>query len=221
MATTRRDLLAVSAGCGTDQTMIPTSIHEIDPNVRCGFPDIPVTSHLGEQLRFYEDVVRDRVFVLNFFSTDDDRLSRQTAKLGDVARALGDMLGRQVSMSSITIDPENDTVERLAEFAAEHNTPPGWRFLRVSGEDAAVLAQRMYRFNRGAAAGMGRLAFYGNGINGGRVWGTFPVGITPEDAVHRIKGIVQHPKGRIPKRAGPAKRDGRDQVYAWSARIRA
>jgi len=221
MPTTRRDLLAASAGCGTDQTVIPTSIHEIDPNVRCGFPDIPVVSHTGEALRFYEDIIRDKIFVLNFFSLGDDRLSRQTAKLVEVARLLGDKLGRDVFMASVTVDPENDTVERLAEFAREHGVPNGWRFLRVSGQDAAILAQRMYHFNRGAAAGMGRLAFYGNGRGGDRVWGTFPVGITPEDAAHRINGLIQEKPGRIPKRAGPAKRHGGDRVYAWSARVRA
>jgi len=221
MPTTRRDLLAASAGCGTDQTIIPTSIHEIDPNVRCGFPDIPVVSHTGETLRFYEDVIHEKIFVLNFFSIGDDRLSRQTAKLVEVAKLLGDKLGREVFMASVTVDPEHDTVERLAAFAQKHGAPPGWRFLRVSGEDAAVLAQRMYHFNRGAAAGMGRLAFYGNGRGGDRVWGTFPVGISPEDALHRINGLIQHKRGRVPQRAGPAKRHGGDQVYTWSARVRA
>jgi len=220
MTTTRRDLLAVSAGCGTDETIIPTSIHEIDPNVRCGFPDIPVTAHTGEKLRFYEDIIQEKVFVVNFFSISDDRLHKQTEKLGEVARKLGGKLGREVFMASITVDPENDTMERLAAFAREHNTPNGWRFLRVSGEDAAVIAQRMYHFNRGAAAGMGRLAFYGNGKGNGRVWGTFPVGITADDAVHRINGLIGRKKDALPKRAGPARRDGSDQKYAWSARCR-
>jgi len=221
MTTTRRDLLAVSAGCGTDQTIIPTSIEEIDPRVRCGFPDIPVTSHRGEKLRFYEDIIRDKAFVVNFFSIGDDRYHKQTEMLSEVAQKLGDKLGRDVFMASITVDPENDTVDRLAEFAREHKASEGWRFLRVSGKDAAILAQRMYHFNRGASAGMGRLAFYGNGKGNGRVWGTFPVGITAEDAVHRINGILGQKKERIPKRAGPAKRNGSDKKYAWSARARA
>lgn len=219
MTKTRRDLLnEAAANCGNVQPLTATSIHEIDLNVRCGFPDIAMVSHKGESLKFYEDAIANRAFLVNFFSLEDDATHAQTVRLVKVANLLKDRLGRDFYMTSVTVDPDNDTVERLAEWADKHKVPDGWRLVRMKGEDAAVLAQRMFHFNRGASAGMGRLGFYGNGMNGNRVWGTFPIAATPEDAAQRVRCLMPQEKPKFPVRAGPAKAS--DRVYPWSFRCR-
>jgi len=217
MTTTRRQLLNGAAECGTGEVLTPTSVNEIDLNVRCGFPDIVFEAHTGEKLRFYEDRIQNKAFLVHFFSIEDDSTHEQIAKLKKIADQVGDKLGRDIHFTSISVDPENDTVERLAAFAEQHGVPAkGWKLIRVEGEDAALLAQRMYHFNRGAAVGMGRIAFYGNGIGKARVWGTFPVSILPEDAAHRLSWIMPKKRHAGLRRAGPAKPG--QAAYSWNHR---
>ncbi len=219
MSATRRNILNAARSCSAGEGLLPTSVHEIDPNVNCGFPDITAVDHEGRKIRFFEDRIQGRVFLLNFFSISDDAVSGQTAALAKTVRALGDRIGREVFVTSVTVDPENDTVERLAEHAKKHGAPEGWSFVRMGGLDAAVVAQRMYHFNRGASAGMGRLVFYGSAVGDQRVWGTFPTHARPEDAAFRVSGLMPRPKPAKMRRAGPA-RPG-ENAYPWNHRAHA
>lgn len=216
MSTTRRQLLSGAAQCGPDEVLTPTSIHELDPNVRCGFPDITAVNHKGEKVRFFEDRIQGKVFMVNFFSTDDDKVHFQTSHIANIVKALGSKVGTEVFVTSVSVDPVNDTVERLAEYAKEHDAPEGWDFIRMGGEDSALLAQRMYHFNRGASVGMGRLVFYGNALNNSRIWGTFPAKVRVEDAVHRIGWMLPRKKPAIPQIGGPALPG--QEAYAWNHR---
>lgn len=205
--------------CG--QIADPTAIHDLDPNVRCGFPAADMIAHTGEKLRFYEDRIANKVFVVNFMSIRDETRHATTERLVKTMKILGDRVKHPVHVSTITVDPGHDSVELLAEYAQKYDLPENWLFLRTHEEKAALIAERMYHFNRGVtnAGGMGRLAFYGNGMNGNRMWGTFPVGITAEDAALRISTLCPQEKPRIPVRAGPARPD--EKVYPWSFRARA
>lgn len=219
MSTTRRQLLSGAAQCGPNETLTPTSVHQLDLNVRCGFPDIRAQAHTGETVRFYEDRIQNKVFMVNFFSIDDDKAHVQTASIAKIVEALGDKVGRDVFVTSISVDPVNDTIEKLAAYAKEHNVPEGWKLIRAAGEDPALLAQRMYHFNRGASVGMGRLVFYGNAIGKARVWGTFPAKVTPEDAAHRVSWMLPRKKPASPQMAGPSL-PGKS-AYAWNHRAMA
>ncbi|GAK33403.1 SCO1/SenC family protein [alpha proteobacterium Q-1] len=216
MSTTRRQLLSGAAQCGPNESLTPTSVHQLDLNVRCGFPDVRAVSHTGEPVRFYEDRMQNKIFMVNFFSIDDDKMHSQTAHIAKIVEGLGDKVGRDVFITSITVDPINDTVERLAEHAREFNAPDGWMFMRAAGEEPAMLAQRMYHFNRGASVGMGRLVFYGNATGNARIWGTFPAKITTQDAVHRISWMLPSKKPAAPQLAGPSL-PGKS-AYAWNHR---
>ncbi len=216
MTTTRRQLLNASAECGTGEVLTPTSINVIDPNVRCGFPDLVAEAHTGETVRFYEDRIQNKVFMVNFFSIDDDATHKQIEKIARIVELLGDKVGSVVHVTSLSVDPVKDTVERLAEHAEAHGVRDGWLLLRAKGEDVAVLAQGMYHFNRGASAGMGRLVFYGNGMGTSRIWGTFPAAVRPEDAAHRVSWVMPQKKPAALRRAGPA-RPGQS-AYPWNHR---
>jgi protein SCO1 len=56
---------------------------------------------------------------------------------GSMRRLQDDLAGSSVRLVSVSVDPENDTLERLAEYAAAHDADPArWLFLR--GEEAEV-----------------------------------------------------------------------------------
>ena len=107
------------------------------------FPEIELTTHEGKRVRFYEDLIQDKVVSINFiFTSCPDSCPAETAKLKEVYERLGDRVGRDIFMYSISIDPEHDTPEALKKFAEKFQTGPGWLFLRAEEEDVRRLEER-------------------------------------------------------------------------------
>ncbi len=107
------------------------------------FPEIELTTHEGKRVRFYEDLIQDKIVSINFiFTRCSDSCPAETAKLKEVYERLGDRVGRDIFMYSISIDPEHDTPEALKKFADKFQTGPGWLFLRAEEEDVKRLEER-------------------------------------------------------------------------------
>jgi protein SCO1/2 len=100
------------------------------------FTDLPLLTQTGEQVRFYSDVLADRVVLISGFYTNCTSVSpRQNLILSRLQAALGDRLGREVVMVSITIDPTRDDVETVAEYAEVFHPADGWIFLTGKPEN--------------------------------------------------------------------------------------
>ena len=105
--------------------------------VRIKLPDTALTDQHGKTARFKSDTVADRLVLINFiYTTCTTVCPVQSALFADLQQRLGDRVGREVSMISVTVDPLRDTPMRLKEFAAQYKAGPGWRFL--SGSKQAV-----------------------------------------------------------------------------------
>src|SRR5512134_3136303 len=82
------------------------------------FPNIPLVSHEEKTLRFFDDLIKDKVVSINFiFTRCPDACPLETARLREVQKILGDRVGQDVFMYSISIDPEYDTPEVLRQYA--------------------------------------------------------------------------------------------------------
>ena len=103
-------------------------------------PNLPVVTQDGKTLRFYDDVIKGRIVVINFIYTNcPDICGLTTARLTLAADRLGEMVGRDVFFVSLTVDPEHDTPEKLKEYAdAFHIKSKGWLFL--TGKPADIRA---------------------------------------------------------------------------------
>jgi len=100
------------------------------------FPNLPVVTQDGRTVRFYDDLVRGKIVVINFVYTScPDICSLSTSRMAWVQDQLGDRLGREIFIYSITIDPENDTPAVLKEYAEAFDAQPGWLFLTGKPED--------------------------------------------------------------------------------------
>lgn len=172
------------------------------------FPNVALTSHTGKVYRFYTDLIRDKLVLLHFMSLESQKQFPSLTHLSLVAQRLGEKLGKQVNMYSISIDAENDTPEKLAAYAREHSVPAGWHLLRPSGDGTKLITDRFARHlsnhhphQNGANL---RMVHYGNGGVG--IWGAFAADSDPDMAVTRL-GWVQsgHTSGNEIRRAGPAK----------------
>ena len=66
-----------------------------------------------------------------------------TANLARVQRLLGDRVGRDIFMYSITLKPEHDTPAVLKQYAEDHGVRPGWLFLTGSPDDVELLRRKL------------------------------------------------------------------------------
>ncbi len=108
------------------------------------FPNVTLTTHEGKEVRFFDDLIKDKVVVINFIYTScPDACPLETARLAEVQGILGDRVGEDVFMYSITIDPERDTVSALAEYRERYQAEKGWTFLRGSDKDVTLLRRKL------------------------------------------------------------------------------
>jgi protein SCO1 len=108
------------------------------------FPNVTLVTHEGERVRFFADMIEGKVVLINFVYTScPDTCPMETARLLDVARILGDRLGDDVFFYSITVDPETDTPDVLADFAAAWGIPDGWKFVTGDPDDLALVRRKL------------------------------------------------------------------------------
>lgn len=113
------------------------------------FPNTVLTTHEGRTVKFYDDLVRDKVVAINMMYTDCKGICpRMTANLRQVQKLIGDRLGRDVYMYSISLQPEIDVPERLKEYADRHRIPSGWQFLTGTHNDIEQLRFHLGFYDR-------------------------------------------------------------------------
>jgi mono/diheme cytochrome c family protein len=90
-------------------------------------------------MRFYSDLLHDKVVVINtIFTTCTGICPVMSRTYARFQEHLGDRLGRDVHLISISVDPENDTPARLREFGERFGMKPGW-YLLTGREDSLRL----------------------------------------------------------------------------------
>jgi protein SCO1 len=93
-------------------------------------PDIEVTDQDGLTHQFYQDLIKGRVVMINFFFTScGDTCPLVTENLRAVQDLLGERVGRDIFMYSVSLQPELETPAILKAYAANWDVRPGWRFL--------------------------------------------------------------------------------------------
>lgn len=107
-------------------------------------PNIPLITHEGKQVRFYDDLVKDKVVSLNFFFAKCDEICPVvTTNLAKVQKLLGNTVGRDLFMYSFTLKPEEDTVAVIKDYATAHGAKPGWTFLTGKPADIELLRRKI------------------------------------------------------------------------------
>ncbi|MCB1986518.1 MAG: SCO family protein [Burkholderiales bacterium] len=179
-----------------------------------GFPDVMVIAHTGEQFNFYQDLLKDRLVLINFMSIDSEDELPMTANMARLVNALGEQVGREVFVFSISYDHAKDTPDRLANFARRFDVTEGWYFLSAAPEDVVALGYRLYRTSGRPRQRMNAdLIHYGNVRIG--LWGAIPAHISDVDlAVTRVTSVFPgKPVGSEIRRAGPRRLNMDGPVY--------
>ena len=111
-------------------------------------PAIPLVREDGKQVMLSEELNDGRPVVLDFIYTTCNGicpLASQT--FSRLQKLLGAGAGR-VHLVSISIDPEQDTPERLTEYAKQYHAVSGWDYYTGSVR-ASLAAQRAFSVYRG------------------------------------------------------------------------
>src|SRR5206468_891561 len=108
------------------------------------FPNVTLTTQDGASVRFYDDLIKGKIVAINLiYTTCKYACPLETARLSQVAKLLGDRMGRDIFFYSITIDPDVDTPAVLKEYAAKYQAGPGWTFLTGKKDDIETISKKL------------------------------------------------------------------------------
>jgi protein SCO1/2 len=94
------------------------------------FTDVVLLNQNNEKMRLYSDLLKGKVVIINaFFATCQASCLPMSRNLAKLQEALGERLGREASIISISVDPTVDTPASLKEYAKKLQAKPGWYFL--------------------------------------------------------------------------------------------
>ena len=103
---------------------------------RLHLPNVPLLTHEGKRVMFYDDLIKDKIVTLNFFYAKCDEICPAvTANLARVQKLLGADVGTKLFMYSFTLKPEMDDVRAIRDYREMFHAKPGWTFLTGKPED--------------------------------------------------------------------------------------
>lgn len=119
----------------TDRTGM-SNLHNEDKD-ESYFTNVVLVNQFGEEKRLYADLIKDKIVIINpFFAACKGVCPVMNSNMEKIQNHVGEKLGKEVVMLSITVDPENDTPAVLKDYAKGYHAKPGWHFL--SGDEENV-----------------------------------------------------------------------------------
>ena len=168
------------------------------------FPNLTLTTHEGRKVRFYDDLVKDKIVVFNFmYAKCEGICTPVTRNLVRVQKVLGDRVGKDIFMYSFTLKPKEDNVMALQHYAHMHKVKPGWLFLTGSADDMELLRRKLGyvdpdpEVDKDLSTHIGVLK-YGNEPL--QRWGGCP-GMTDPEYIAEMIGWVDWPKNQESRKA--------------------
>jgi protein SCO1/2 len=111
---------------------------------RRNFPNVKLQNQDGQEVRFYDDLIKDKIVTINFFYAKCEGICPTvTANLAKAQKILGDRVGKDLFMTSISLKPEHDTPAVLKEYADMFKARPGWSFLSGKPDDVEHLRRSL------------------------------------------------------------------------------
>lgn len=101
---------------------------------KSAFEDVAVVDQTNKTLNYYEDLIKSKTVAINFiFTTCTSSCPLSSAVFRQVQKQLGK---QKVQLISVSVDPVNDTPERLLKFSKKFKAEPNWAF--VTGEKTDI-----------------------------------------------------------------------------------
>lgn len=156
------------------------------------FTNVELINQDGEIMRLYKDLLEDKVVVIDTIFTECTGICPVMSKtFQKIQEHVGDRLGDEVHLISLSVDPTNDTPEKLKAFAGKFDARPGWYFLTGPKENVDFALQKLggYVENREAHTA---ILIIGNESTG--LWKK-AMGLAPARDILPIVDSVLHDEG--------------------------
>lgn len=141
-----RTATATPPGAGTPPRMVlsPAATRSREKIRDRYFPNVLLTTHKGQKVRLYDDLIKDKIVLINFMYAKCEGICPGiTTNLVRVQKLLGSRVGKDIFMYSFTLKPDVDTPEKMAEYAQMHNVGPGWQFLTGDVKEMEMLRRTL------------------------------------------------------------------------------
>ena len=100
-------------------------------------PDLEVILQTGENKLFYSDLVKDKVVIMQFIFTDCGMVCPMLGVLFNrLQKRLSSQMGQQIHLLSISIDPVNDTPEKMRLWGEKFHAGVGWN--QITGQKQII-----------------------------------------------------------------------------------
>lgn len=113
------------------------------------FTDLPLITRDGEEVRFYSDVLKGRIVLINFIFTHcQDACPLISSRLRETRGLLDKAVSSKIFFISISIDPERDTPEMLTKFATKFKLiDENWVFLTGEKQNVEHIVKKLGQYN--------------------------------------------------------------------------
>lgn len=164
------------------------------------FPNVPLMTHEGEAVMFYDDLMKGKMVMINFmYAACADSCPMTSQNLKKVQNEFGDRLGKDIFMYSISLDAEHDTPHTLKAYAELFKAKPGWKFLTGKPEDIEKLRLSLGFFNADPEIDKDRTRHAGMvkfGVEPLGLWGSAPSTTNPKYLAQYLLWL--EPNGKRP-----------------------
>lgn len=111
------------------------------------FSDVELVNQDGEKMRLYSDLLQGKTVIINsFFATCQGSCLPMMRNLEKVQEALGNRLGKDARIISISVDPTVDTPPALKAYAKKLQAKPGWYFMTGDKESVEFVLKKLGQF---------------------------------------------------------------------------
>lgn len=192
----------LSGGAGATSGFVPETPGYARKRIQeLHLPNVPLVTHDGKKVLFYDDLVKDKIVTLNFFFAQCDEICPTvTANLAKVQMLLGDQVGRKVFMYSFTLKPQEDTVEVIKHYREKFGARPGWTFLTGKTDDIERLRKAIGFSYPDPAIDKDKTQHIGNVRYGNEplmLWGACPGMAHPPFVAESISWMVRPDTNRV------------------------
>ena len=117
-------------GSAASATSTDTAPSPDSASARVEVPDVELVDQNGKAVRIRSLLQSGKPVVVSFiFTTCTTVCPMLSSIVSRVQEKLGDRLGAEVLLVSVTVDPGRDTPARLKAYATRHHARPGWTWL--------------------------------------------------------------------------------------------
>ena len=110
------------------------------PVPKLTIPDVEVLDQEGRKQKFYTDLVKDKIVVINFvFTTCKSMCPLLGTNFTKLQTALGERLNKEIFLISVSTDPETDSPEKMKVWSEKFKAKDGWTFVTGSKEQLTPL----------------------------------------------------------------------------------